>query len=153
MDIHVDHCKRCGNVFQVFHSKFCADCQTFIRTEVERCSAYLKSHSDCTLDELSEAVEVSRNKLIYYINEGKLYVYDYPNLHYHCHFCETEIQRGYLCTPCAARFKLEVNDLYMKEGYKVDKVSQQIQPQSPSRRRIGDAYTVQGRRREQGHRP
>ncbi|MGZ9585747.1 hypothetical protein [Paenibacillus marinisediminis] len=147
MNLNVGHCERCKKVFQITYSNYCPDCVVFIRTELERCSAYLRAHPDSTLVELSEATEVPVKKLIYYINEGKLYVYDYPNLTYPCYFCEIEIKRGYLCTECAYKFKMEVTDLYIKEGYEVDQVTHQIKQAPRAFPRKDDTFTVQGRKR------
>lgn len=143
MTLNVDHCKRCGKVFQVAFSPYCPDCITFVRTELERCSAYLRKNLDSTLGELSQATEVPIQKIIHYINEGKLYVLDYPNLGYPCYFCGNEIKRGYLCPDCACNFKLEVKDLYLKEGYMYDEATQQVKHQSGNHLRREDTYTVE----------
>ena len=126
MSLNVDNCKRCGNIFQKYFSEFCPECYAFIRSELERSNTYLKNNRNVSLHELSEAVEVPINKLIKYINEGKLYSLDHPNLKYNCYFCEHQIHRGYLCKECALQFKLEVKHLFLEDGYEYDEQTNQV---------------------------
>ncbi|MCG7408224.1 flagellar protein [Paenibacillus sp. ACRRX] len=150
MTINVDNCKRCGKIFQKYYSVYCPDCFAFIRSELDRCAAYLKKHRDSTIQDLSEATEVPAGKIIRYINEGKLYVQDYPNLHYECYFCDKTIQRGYLCPECAAKFKLEVKHLFLEDGYEYDSMRNEIKysEKAGGGRHITDRYTVDGTKRK-----
>lgn len=149
MSIEVDNCKRCGKIFKKAYSNYCPDCFAFLRSELTRCNEYLKGHPESTIQELSEAVEVPINKIIRYMNEGKLYVFQHPNLTYSCYFCDHQITRGYLCRDCAAKFNLEVKNLFIEDGYEYDPNSKQIKgrPDQLKRGTAPDRYTVHGTKR------
>lgn len=126
MSMEVVNCKRCNKVFQKYFSEYCPDCTAFLRAELDRCVNYLKNNRMCSLHELSVATEVPVGKIIRYINEGKLYTLDYPNLQYTCYFCDTLIRRGHLCPSCSIQFKYEVKKLFLEDGYEYDEATQQV---------------------------
>lgn len=144
-----DNCSRCGKIFQKFFSSLCADCYAYIQNELERCTQYLKKNQDSTIEEVSQGTDVSIRKIIQFINEGKLYASDYPNLNYECYFCTQKITRGYLCKDCAFKIKLEVKHLLLEDGYEFDMESNQIKAmpkKSGPGKKPMDTYTVEGRK-------
>ncbi|WP_141097527.1 hypothetical protein [Paenibacillus aquistagni] len=149
MTIEVENCKRCGKVFKKAFSSFCPDCFAFIRSELTRCNEYLKNNPDSDIHELSEATEVPVKKIIRYMNEGKLYVHQHPNLTYGCYFCDHQINRGYLCRDCAAKFNLEVKNLFLEDGYEYDPDTKQIRSRQEQHKQgySTDRYTVHGTKR------
>lgn len=104
------NCRRCGVVFAKVTVDICPRCKRIVEDEYDRCSKYLRNPQNrgCTINELSEATEVSVAQITEFIREGRLSTNRTPNLGYACESCGTIIQSGHLCEACAGKMKKEL---------------------------------------------
>ncbi|MCJ1909778.1 TIGR03826 family flagellar region protein [Planococcus ruber] len=114
MDVHsnqLENCVLCGRLYLKSYTDFCLDCYKEIEADFKKVDAFIKDEAnrEATLEELSEATEVSEKRIADFIREGRIYGEDFPNLGYPCAHCGTVIKRQVLCDSCYDQFSEEVN--------------------------------------------
>ncbi len=121
-NLQVDHCPRCGKVFQKNMRNLCSACSQQYDRELTSCTDYLRRDRKADNQRLSEATGVSYKQIVSFIMERKLSLYDYPNLCYHCELCETPIRAERLCLNCRTRLSGDISR--MKEADERKKLQQ-----------------------------
>ncbi|EJW18415.1 flagellar protein [Paenibacillus alvei] len=105
--MELSNCPRCGILFAKAFRDLCPNCLKQIEQEYERCVAYLREERQATMQELSEATEVSVRQITRFIKEGRISIYQAPNLTYDCEICHKPIREGNMCEPCRNRLVKE----------------------------------------------
>lgn len=107
----LENCVLCGRLYLKSYTDFCLDCYKEIEADFKKVDAFIKDEAnrEATLEELSEATEVSEKRIADFIREGRIYGEDFPNLGYPCAHCGTVIKRQVLCDSCYDQFSEEVN--------------------------------------------
>lgn len=107
----LENCVLCGRLYLKSYTDFCLDCYKEIEADFKKVNAFIKDEAnrEATLEELSEATEVSEKRIADFIRDGRIYGEDFPNLGYPCAHCGTVIKRQVLCDSCYDQFSEEVN--------------------------------------------
>ena len=105
------NCTICGNLYLRTFTDYCLECYKEMEADFKFVQAFLKleEHRFVTLEDLSEATEVSTKRIATFIREGRIYGADFPNLGYPCAHCGAAIKRQLLCTSCYDTFSMEIN--------------------------------------------
>ncbi|GAV12428.1 flagellar protein [Paenibacillus sp. chi10] len=106
--MELSNCLRCGVLFAKAFRDLCPNCLKEIEQEYERCAAYLREARQATMHELSEATEVSVRQITRFIKEGRISIYQAPNLTYECEICSQPIREGNMCESCRTRLVKEL---------------------------------------------
>jgi len=102
------NCPRCGRLFTRHFRDICQNCFADIEKEYELCLEYLKKHKGATITVLSEETGVSIRQITKFIKEGRISLYNAPNLSYPCEVCGVLIREGNMCENCRGRLNTEV---------------------------------------------
>lgn len=109
MSLNVDNCPKCGRIYMKNSREFCPACLKEIDLQYEKCIKHLRDHRGLTLQELSEATEVSTKQIIKFIREGRISMINAPNLSYPCEVCGAPIRDQLICDSCRQRLARDVN--------------------------------------------
>jgi uncharacterized C2H2 Zn-finger protein len=112
----VEHCPRCGKVYQKNLRNMCQECTKSYDNLLNACHAYLRDHRKATTEELSEATGVTDQQLMAYIKDSRLPLYSYPNLTYPCSSCGCRIRQHNLCLNCRSRITDDINRMKEQEA-------------------------------------
>ncbi|MFC0212912.1 TIGR03826 family flagellar region protein [Paenibacillus chartarius] len=111
MSLSVSNCPRCGKLFAKGLHDICPSCVKEIDLQYEKCLKYLREHRKCTLQELSEATEVSVKQITKFIREGRISIDNNPNMSYACELCGASITTGKMCDNCRSGLLKDANHL------------------------------------------
>lgn len=114
--MELSNCPRCGRLFAKAFRDLCPACLKEIEQEYERCVAYLREKRQSAMQELSEATEVSVRQITQFIREGRISVYQAPNLTYDCEICGNPIREGHMCEACRTRLIRDMNEARKETG-------------------------------------
>lgn len=109
MGMNLGNCPRCGRLFANTFRDICPNCIKDIEQEYEKCLEYLRKEKSATIQEVSEATEVSIRQITKFIKEGRISVANNPNMMYPCEVCGVLIREGNMCDSCRTRL---TRDLY-----------------------------------------
>jgi len=107
----LSYCPRCGRLFARGIRDVCNTCVENIEKEYEMCVEYLKEHKGATINEVSEATEVSVKQIAKFIREGRISTENMPNLSVPCEVCGLPIQEGTMCLSCRNKLQRELRNL------------------------------------------
>lgn len=124
-------CRRCGIVFAVTGSlgQLCPNC---IRTEEEiyaKVRAFVKDNPGVSVQEVSEILSVSRNKIMNYIKEERLEVTSTSKAALCCKNCGKPINTGIFCMDCK-RVHSDTKKMEDNTGIKLKYNSEQVKTYS-----------------------
>jgi flagellar operon protein (TIGR03826 family) len=103
MEMNVGNCPRCGRLFAKSFREVCQACTKEIEMEYDKCLQYLREEKTATIQEVSEATEVSIKQITKFIKEGRISVANNPNMTYPCEVCGILIREGTMCDSCRQR--------------------------------------------------
>ncbi|WP_251554538.1 TIGR03826 family flagellar region protein [Neobacillus muris] len=104
------NCPRCKKLYLKIRD-ICEECYQKQETEFQAVSGYLREHKGSTLQEVSEATEVSIAQIRQFILSGRIMLVQFPNLTYPCEICGTEIRKGRTCSSCTETAKQLADNL------------------------------------------
>lgn len=108
VSLNIDYCPRCGKVFAKGIREICPNCVREVEEEYERCVTYLRENKGANIQELSDATEVTIKQITKFIREGRISLYNAPNLMIPCEVCGTLIREGLMCDKCRNRFQSDM---------------------------------------------
>ncbi|MCA1293999.1 flagellar protein [Paenibacillus sp. alder61] len=103
MALNVENCPRCGRLFAKNFKDICPVCIKDIEKEYEKCLEYLRQEKTATIQEVSDATEVSVRQITKFIKEGRISIANNPNMMYPCEVCGVLIREGNMCDGCRGR--------------------------------------------------
>jgi flagellar operon protein (TIGR03826 family) len=109
--MNLTYCPRCNNLFAKTVRDVCNKCAQEIEEEYERVSTYLRKNRGATINEVSEATEVSVQQITKFIREGRITTNYTPNLTIPCDMCGKPIQQGNMCASCRKKLQKEMEKL------------------------------------------
>lgn len=62
------------------------------------------------MHELSEETKVSPRQITQFIREGRISIYQAPNLTYDCEVCGNPIREGHMCESCRNRLVRQIQE-------------------------------------------
>lgn len=101
--MNIRNCKECGKLFQYDGiSKLCFTCRKNDDEDFRRVKEYLYENPKETITVVSEETEVSEDKILRYLREGKLEITgDSAGILLDCESCGKAIRTGRYCDQCA----------------------------------------------------
>lgn len=114
----LDNCHACGRLFLKEHSDYCLNCYLEIEEEFKQIEAFLNNEKNrnATIDEVTENTGISTKQVIKFIRDGRIFADDYPNLHYPCAYCGTNIKKQVLCNSCLENLSSDINKTLKTDG-------------------------------------
>jgi len=96
------NCKKCNRIFSYFVGQpICPQCKKEEETLFEEVSRYVRDHPGLPLAMVAKEMDVSYDKLLKYVREGRLQVKGQDGkVVYFCEHCGEEIPSGRLCKEC-----------------------------------------------------
>ncbi|NEW06154.1 flagellar protein [Paenibacillus sp. SYP-B3998] len=111
----VANCPRCGKVFQKNLRNQCSDCSHGLDSMLNRVLEFLRKNHRSSCEQVQAATGVTLDQMYGWMKEGKLFLSDYPNLHYRCASCSSPIRNHKLCADCTYRLNKDIRALKEKE--------------------------------------
>lgn len=105
IELSVGHCPGCGNVFQKNARNLCLKCSSVFDQQLISVERYLLRNRFATTEQTAEATSLPVSQLRSWIRQGKIRIYEYPNLTDQCDFCSESIRSGNLCYNCSNKIK------------------------------------------------
>jgi flagellar operon protein (TIGR03826 family) len=111
MSVNVANCPKCGKVYvKNLLNDICQTCVKEIDLQCETCIKYLREHRGITLEELSEATEVSQSLIIKFLREGRISIMGNRNIYYPCEVCGESLRERNMCDSCRQKLKKDVRN-------------------------------------------
>ncbi|MBB6635212.1 homeobox domain-containing protein [Cohnella thailandensis] len=120
----VAQCPSCGSLYQSTVSRSqCQDCAAREQDQLGILDRQLRRNRYLNNEQLSEQTSIPLRQIKAWIRNGRLKLYDYPNLSDSCDLCSGPIRSGKLCVSCSTRIQTAVaheyeQDRLMKERTK-----------------------------------
>ena len=111
MSMSVANCPKCGKVYvkNLMHD-ICPSCVKENDANCESCIKYLREHRGISLEQLSEATDVSQSLIIKFMREGRISVMSNKNIYYPCEVCGESIRERNMCDSCRQKLKKDVRN-------------------------------------------
>jgi flagellar operon protein (TIGR03826 family) len=111
MSMNVANCPKCGKVYvkNLLHD-ICQACVKEIDQQCDTCIKYLREHRGISLEELSEATEISQSLIIKFMREGRISIMGNRNIVYPCEVCGVGIREKNMCDSCRQKLKKDVRN-------------------------------------------
>ena len=100
MTMNLGNCPRCGKLFAKGFRDHLSILHKDIELEYEKCLKFLRKEKTATINEVSDATEVSIKQITKFIKEGRISVADNPNMMYPCEVCGVLIYENNMCDSC-----------------------------------------------------
>lgn len=113
--MNLGNCPRCGRLYALNFKDICPSCIKDIELEYEKCLDFLRKEKTATIQEVSDATEVSIKQITKFIREGRISIANNPNMMYPCEVCGTLIREGTMCDTCRQRLTREFSASSAKE--------------------------------------
>lgn len=110
MGMNVANCPRCGKIFVKGFAEVCPNCLKDLEQQYDKCLKYLRANKGTTINDLSEATDVSIKQITKFIREGRISIMNAPNMAYPCEVCGTLIRENTLCEPCRMKLVKDVRN-------------------------------------------
>lgn len=97
----IKNCKRCRKIMMyTMGPMLCEDCKKLDEEEFIRVRKFVREYPGATMQEASEATEVSQASIHKYLKEGRLEVAEGSPIAIQCENCGTRIRSGRFCQAC-----------------------------------------------------
>lgn len=115
----LENCRTCGRLFLKEHTDYCLDCYKEIELEYDRVIEFLKSdqNRDATVEKVSKSTNVSIKRITSFIQDGRIYAEDFPNLGYSCAYCGKLIKKQILCNGCFENLSSDIDQSLKQEEF------------------------------------
>ena len=121
------NCQECGKVYLATIGRMCPECHAKYERLFDLIKDYIRNHDKSSAQEIASALEVSQEKVLRFLREGRLIAL--TSATYPCELCGSEITTGRFCTPCREKMsrslqdaaKLVKSDLENQGGYLTNK--------------------------------
>ena len=105
------NCPRCGKVFMKLREPICPDCVKAEEQNFEEVRAYVKEYPNRSINEVSEATNVSVKRILRYVREGKLEATAGLQSDIKCSKCGIPISSGRMCKKCVAAVGAQIGEM------------------------------------------
>jgi len=105
----IRNCRRCKKIFSyVTGPQLCEVCKKIDEEEFEKVRKFLRDFPGATIQEVSQATEVSQQTIYRYLREGRLEVASDSPIALLCENCGVRITSGRFCVNCSKRLANEM---------------------------------------------
>ena len=112
------NCARCGKIFVKTDRSVCNDCLKAEETKFEEVRLFLKEYPNSTLQEVSEACDISPKRIMRYVQDGKIEITPGMKGEHKCAKCGVPINIGRFCEKCIAGLSNRIKEIKPKESVK-----------------------------------
>lgn len=114
--MNLDNCPRCGRLYVKNIMELCQHCLKELEHQYEICVEYLRKNRGITIQELSDATEISIKEITRFIREGRISIANAPNMMLPCEVCGTLIRDGHMCDSCRGRLTKDLTNAVKESG-------------------------------------
>lgn len=114
-ELRVAHCTECGKVFQKNTRNLCSTCAAVVDDQMLSIERFLLRNRLATTEETAEATKLRPQQIRSWIRQGKIRIYEYPNLSDQCDLCSDSIRSGNLCYSCTNKIKDDISTTFERE--------------------------------------
>ncbi|NLU31031.1 MAG: flagellar operon protein YvyF [Clostridiaceae bacterium] len=105
----IRNCKRCRKIFTyITGPQLCEVCKKQEEEEYEKVRKFLREYPGATIQEVSQATEVSQQLIYKFLKEGRLEVATDSPIALLCENCGVRITSGRFCVNCSKRLANEM---------------------------------------------
>lgn len=105
----IRNCKRCRKIFTyITGPQLCEVCKKQEEEEFEKVRKFLREYPGATIQEVSQATEVSQQLIYKFLKEGRLEVATDSPIALLCENCGVRITSGRFCVNCSKRLANEM---------------------------------------------
>jgi len=127
--MEVINCKGCGKMFNYLGGQpLCPECIKQLDVKFNEVKEYVYDHPRCSINEVSEEMEVSVSQIKKWIREEKLSFSDESQVGLSCEGCGKMIRTGRFCDVCKTSMANNLGSLYQKPEVTVKKERDGKQP-------------------------
>ena len=108
------YCPRCDKLFSKQIREVCNNCHAEVEKQYENCVEYLRLNKGLNIQQLSDDTEISVKQITRWIREGRISLYNAPNMSYPCESCGMFIREGNICDSCKTRLNRDVKNATTK---------------------------------------
>ena len=106
--MEVRNCTTCGRIFNsVMDIKRCPACRKDDEEKFKEIRDYLYDHSGASIEEVSEALDVDRSKILHFLREGRLETIG-DHMVIQCESCGVPIHSGKYCDDCTREMTMNL---------------------------------------------
>jgi len=100
----VKNCRRCKRIFMyAVGPQLCEECKKLEEEEFERVRKFVREYPGATMQEVSEATEVSMQMIYKFVKDGRLEVSEGSPIALQCENCGVRITSGRFCVNCSKK--------------------------------------------------
>lgn len=108
MDIR--NCKRCGKMYAYLSGPpICQDCKQQDEEDFQKVKKYIYDNRGASMKDISEACDVSIEKITKFLKEGRLEIKEGSNIILECEKCGQAIKSGRLCAACSKQLERDMS--------------------------------------------
>lgn len=107
--MEVRNCPECGRLFNYIRTNLCPVCIKEAEEDFQKIRGYLRNNPNISIIELSEDTEVSEEKIIQWIREGRLEAKGLKESPLKCSQCGASIDSGTHCSKCKEKLRSELS--------------------------------------------
>ncbi len=137
--MEVRNCRNCGRLFNYIggsYKNLCPSCIDTVEEKFQQVKKYVEDNPGCTMDELTNTMEVSTRQVEKWIREDRLCFADDSPIGIDCEKCGMMIKSGRFCDGCRAAMTNQMSSLYKSANKKQGSV--EVKKSSDSRMRYLD---------------
>lgn len=113
--MEVRNCKNCGRLFNYIggaHRNLCPACIDKLEDKFQEVKKYVEDNPHCTINDITEAMDVSPRQVEKWIREERLCFADDSPIGIACERCGKMIKSGRFCDMCRNDMGNQMSDLY-----------------------------------------
>lgn len=104
------NCKRCGKMYAYAGGiPICEKCKQKDEDDFQNVKKYIYENRGASMKDVSEACEVSVEKITRFLREGRLEIREDTNIILECENCGQAIRSGKFCVECSKRLEKDLN--------------------------------------------
>lgn len=120
------NCKKCGRMFSSENGQlFCSKCRTNDEEDFKIVREYIYDHPDSTVHDVHEATEVSEEKILKFLRQGRLMLKG-EGVGLECERCGKGISSGRFCDKCAHELKNGFKDAFAQDSKKTSQSNKSV---------------------------
>jgi flagellar operon protein (TIGR03826 family) len=108
------YCPRCTKLFAKQIRDVCNNCHNEMEKQYEQCIDYLRLNKGLNIQQLADDTEISVKQITRWLREGRISLFNAPNMSYPCESCGMLIREGNICDTCRTRLNRDVKNANSK---------------------------------------
>lgn len=113
---HVVACSHCKRLFEtLLDTQLCPQCKELDEKVFKRVRDYVRQKKAAGIYEVSEACNVSTQKILFWVREERLCFHEESDVAVPCLNCGILIRMGRYCEPCKKKMSNNLKSVYMTQ--------------------------------------